>query len=421
MVTFSRLTGLLLSVFALAVFAPQFIASALDRFFPRPYIYYSADLDNFLTRIEENGNHPTRDESGKTYSFRERARALPFQNADNLLKWKEFPASVAGHPVTYDDARKYGSRIIFSPMGMKPPVFRLYALLESEPEGAQLSSAPDLFRMGAGIEFIRSADNAIDREKSRLCDAALRDAGFVFPARHIAHSPSPMKPYDNGVLLADSRNRLYHLIQKKGVPHVRDTGVTLPADTLKLQVLEQTRREYNGLYATPSGLFFLDWENYASKPIPHGPYATQTETLIADGDPLNWVFRVHNREGIKVAATDAALKPMRHLEWKVSAGETAWRERRERIMSALFPFQVTCKDKRMGTIRFAMAGIWARPLFTMSGVLAAMLLGALWHCWRYKTFPRAADCVFLAATGLFGLVTCAILGPVVSPRKRHNA
>ena len=80
------------------------------------------------------------------------------------------------------------------------------------PDRIDLEPATDVFRItGEGIEFVDMETNTIDQKKSAAFTKVLRDKGFSFPARVVSGNPSTRKRYDNGYLLVDDAQRVYHI------------------------------------------------------------------------------------------------------------------------------------------------------------------------------------------------------------------
>lgn len=424
MVTLSRIVLALLSVLLLAKVLPEYAARMFPKDYEAVYVSYSADQDRLVLERFRSGNRSYSDTEGNPLTEDEMRLALPFSNLNYLDKTGQLPETVAGWPLDVEAVFRAGARMRHHPFSLDQAHFGLYTLLESERDvEGRLLTPPDMFRMNTRMEFILAATNAVDEAKTTQFTTALQQEGFVFPAHMVADSPSTRKPYDNGALLVDAQRRVFHIWQIQGQPKVVRTPVVLPDDALQIHVLEQTRREYHGVYALPDRLVLLDWQNYAETPIPLQDYRPDRDFFAGDADPLNWQFsHAAERSGFKqVVVTDPQLQPLHRYTWH--QGEEDQRKRRVQanVMGFLFPFQVefNVRERTQRGLHFSLSqALW---WLTLAGIVSAWCAYVGWNWWRWRRMPHWLDSAFVALTGWPGAISLTMLGPLAVRRRRMNA
>lgn len=421
MVIFSRIALALMSVLILAKILPEYAAKMFPKDYESVYLSYSAEQDRFILEHFRSGKRSFTDVDDHPLTEDEVRTALPFSYLNYLNRTNQLPTHVAGWPLDTRAVGHASARMRYHPFSLDNADHRLYTLLESvrDVEGRFLTP-PDMFRMNQRMEFIDMATNQVDEAKTALFSNALADAGFVHPASMVADSPSTLKDYDNGTLLADAQRRVFHVWQINGQPKVTRTDAVVPDDVQLLRVLEQPRREYHGLYVQPGGVTLLDWSQYAKTPIPLQDFQSGRDFLGGDADPLNWHFSHASDKASQRTAlvTDPQLQPVRRYVWHEGAEDQQKRSRQAAVMGFLFPFQVhfSVREHDQRGLYFSRAETlsWVALL----GVLTALLAYTGWHQWRWRRLPNGLDLLLIAATGWLGAIALAVLGPLAGRVRR---
>lgn len=421
MMLLSRLALALLAVLALAKLLP----GQIEQVFPKDYetvlIAWSADQERLILKHYRGGKWTYSDDQGNPLTEDEMQAALPFSHAQELARQGRLPDTVAGQPLDPRAIARHATRLRLMPRQLDKPDFALYTLLESVPGVKGLATPPDMFRMGARIEFIDAATNRIDEEKSRRFSQALAAARFAHPARLVGDSPGTLKSYDNGALLVDAQWRLFHLWQVNGEPQVARTETVLPPSTLAVRVLQQPSREYHGLAILPDRVLFLDWQDHAPHPLPLAGYRADAESLSTEETPLHWEFSHtgHDTGRRDFVLADRQLQPLLRHAWREDAADAGKRAVRADVMGFLFPFRLEFRVEENSQRSLYFRTFGAPWWVTLAGIVTALGTYLLWCRKRRGDLPHGLDVLFVLCTGWFGAVALAVLGPL--PRRAGEA
>ena len=135
------------------------------------------------------------------------------------------PDSINRQKINVQHAGIFRSNFRITPDKIHAPKPKLYPLFESQSGRANLEMPDDFFRITWRMEFVDAKTNKIREEKSRMFSAVLYKRGFQFPAKSINGIPTTRKSCDEGYLLIDSADQLFHVKMAKGVPLVRKVEV----------------------------------------------------------------------------------------------------------------------------------------------------------------------------------------------------
>ncbi len=407
MVTFARISAISVIVFVLAMVLPGLFAKATSVRIQAPILYYSPVLERFVMQ----GKNGMVDDQGNTLTRHRYMRSLPFLYRANLVKWGQFPKEVAGVPVTSGEALRQMQFLRISPRDINVPSFGLHMLLESEPEGATLEMATDMFRLGAGIEFLRCGDNTLDREKSERFTKAMLKAGFTFPARSIGGTPDVRKPFDWGYFLVDATNTLFHLRMVRGKPLCINTGRRFDQPVRSILVSEHERKEFYGMVITESDVYVLSCDGYKLIRLPLSHYDPDRDMIMLLTSPLNRVVQQRTPVVVRGTALDNQWQPVREYSFGVDRGP---KEQREKLSCLLFPFKLETVSPYTRFKPLVFAGFYAWPWWTAAGVLVCICLYIVLYRLRFRSTPSVWELGLLAVTGLYGLVALLAVGRVNS-------
>lgn len=409
MVGLARASALFVIVLVLSMTLPKVFARATSVKVHTPILYYSPVLERFVMPREA----VYEDEYGGILSFREFRRALPFIYHADLAKWGEFPSHVGGVAV---NANRVASRMQFvriSPRDIDAPKFGMHMLLESQPEGASLEYPPDMFLLGQGIEFLRCEDNSSDQEKSARFTQAMLDAGFVFPARNVGGNPDARKAFDWGYFLVDDTNTLFHLMMVNGEPRCINTGRAFRENVRAITVSEKPRKEFYGTVVTDESVYLVSCRDYELIRLPLVEYDPGRDTVMLLATPLNHVVQQRTQDHVFATATDNEWVPIAQTVAKV---DRSARILRDKAISVFLPFQLEVSSKYSKFKQFRLKNVYRYPWWTLSGVALCLVVYGVLHRRRFHANPSLPDMVFLAATGLYGLIALVAVGGVRKKR-----
>ena len=179
-----------------------------------PFTLYSPVINDF-TYLDRG--------EGKDFNFIDRKGQVhgdevqPLFYASVLVSRGEFPDSLAGKPITKADADLHSSILTERPKDVAKKDVPVRLLMESVPVRLELQDPEEalVFRR-KGISVYRMEGKSLLKEKSDKLTSDLGDLGFTFPVKLAAGNPSHRKDYDEGYLLTDSADKLFHLRQVDG-------------------------------------------------------------------------------------------------------------------------------------------------------------------------------------------------------------
>lgn len=377
--------------------------------------FYSAVIDRFMIRTDTSSTSEYSDETGKAYSLRDFRQLLPFLYFADLEKQKQFPATVAGTPVTADAARQAMQSLQLRPRDWNRDQLPLHVLLESSPTGASLGLPPDVFRLNPdGITFIRCADGSVDAEKSARFRDAMNSAGVLWPLRGLGGNPTPLKPFDEGYLLVDGKGAVFQLTMVRGEPACRPTGLSVAGRVKAVVVDEHPRKEFIGAVVTDAAVFLVMYGDILTR-LPLEAFDASGSLAQIRSDPLHrTVSSADVRDRINLPTRYVAVTPTYVPVRRFNLGLPA--PLRERLTflqdmgSALSPFAVRQFAPEEGRILLRIEPAASLPLAALGCVAATLLLlaGRRWQ--RQRVHP--AEMLVTLAFGLPGLVGVALFGPV---------
>ena len=224
MVKISRYILVFVAIIGLSVVLPQFYRMAFEKPTRVPFIQYSCiDHDFMIFRPDAEAKWTNR--KGKKLTRETYEKKLPLMYTRQLVMDGTMPDSINGQKINVQHAGIFRSNFRITPDKIHAPKPKLYPLFESQSGRANLEMPDDFFRITWRMEFVDAKTNKIREEKSRMFSAVLYKRGFQFPAKSINGIPTTRKSCDEGYLLIDSADQLFHVKMAKGVPFVRKIEV----------------------------------------------------------------------------------------------------------------------------------------------------------------------------------------------------
>ncbi len=396
----SRYILVLVAIITCSIVLPKVFWMAFEKPVRAPFVMYSCVLNDFTVFdpiekkwIDTKGNNYTREEYEAT---------LPLFYARQLMVSGTMPDTINGIAIDVHEMNRARSTFRFKPEELDGPQPRLFPLFEAESGRANLEMPEDYFRITWRMEFIDAKTNQVSEEKSRKFSAALFQKGFAFPATRIAGIPTTRKSCDEGYLIIDSANQLYHLKMMEGIPYVQQ--VVLP-DGLKFKYIScvdfRDRKFYAYLFSDNNEIYILTEDDYKLVKLPIDGFDASNCELVILGDMFHYNVTIEAENSVKVLALNYSDYQ------KVDEYNQSWPKLAERsegkIFAALFPFQLSLTNPNSSFNRFyfdfsaGFACLVVNLLFV--GLHAGLLIRR-----KAKMHKHIVDFVLLAATGVFGFI-----------------
>lgn len=272
-----------------------------------PFILYSSVIDDFAA-IENQGKDLVRkDFKGNTYTATEFDSILPLFYYRQLISEDRLPKEIKGVALNPRLVQTESFMFRNSPEDVNKPVIGLYSLLESSSGRVDLEMPDDVFRItNERIEFIDIASNSINEKKSKTYTEALLKKGFVFPTKVIAGNPTTHKDYDEGYILVDNANNLFHFKRVVGRPFVRKIEKD-PNIAINFAVVNEFRNHKHLAFLTDKDnkLYVLLAKSYELIQLPVEKYDPTTQYLTIFGNVLDWTIKIGSGNTLKFYAVSA--------------------------------------------------------------------------------------------------------------------
>lgn len=272
-----------------------FMSTSVDT----PFTLYSSIAGEFATlQVDENKKMHYRDASGKEYTEEQFDSILPAFYYRQLVTDGRFPDTICGISVTPRQIQLANFTMRLSPLDLNKPKLGLWQMLESMSGRVDLELPDDAFRITSdGIEFVKMETNTVDEDKSQRFTKAMKQKGFKFPALSLSGNPTDRKEYDEGYVMLDAGNKLYHVKQTVGRPYVK--AITMPEGLVPLHlfITEFPSRQWLCFLTDVEGrLWVVERDSYAVKPSEIPSFNPSEESALIIGNMFDWTVRVNRAE-----------------------------------------------------------------------------------------------------------------------------
>ena len=400
MVKFSRYILVIIAVIGFAIVLPKFYWMAFEKPIRAPFIQYSC-VDNDFMIIRSNDGVKRTNSKGDFFTREEYETKMPLMYTRQLLMNETMPDSINGVEIDMQEISKNRSTFRVQPKDIHSLQPTLFPLFESESGRANLEMPSDFFRITWRMEFIDAESNKIDEEKSRMFSAVLYKRGFIFPAKSINGIPTTRKSCDEGYLVIDSENQLFHikLVQEK--PFVEK--VILP-DGLNFRHIKcvdfNNKLFYAYLFSTDNHVFVLTQYDYELSKLEVEDINPEINEIRIYGDLFNYNVISIGDSFVESTILDRDYK-------KVNSYEESWLKRDERregkIAQFLFPFQIKMTNKNSGFIKFFFEKNNSINWIFMS-ILLIFTHFIILKKRKVKNSKHGIDFLIIALTGIFGFI-----------------
>lgn len=413
----ARICLALLLVGVMALYLPALFDKLFSEKVEKTHLLFSPVLKRFVWREKAYNPPPEalakaedhhaefvyRDEDGAFYRREEFEKLLPFIYYKNMELWGLLPLLLEGK--SFDAAAIRDERRVFelsarelAPVTQPPGLF---PVLESAPGQARLVYPEDRCRLAAKeLECLNADTNARDPELSRLFSQALREAGFVFPAKLAASSRTILKPFDAGVFLVDADERLFRLTRIQGKPRVQ--RASLPSDLRVRHILisESKQRQHLGLLLGEDGRLGLLSEELGFFELPLPGYEPERMDFKLVLDPLYATALYADERVIRGLAMDRDFQPLRAFEHRMSVAEI---RPVDRLAELLFPFRLALEESPAPGLRLRLGSVWS-----LAGCALSVGALALLRRRRGASAWSPFGLVLAGLTGFYGLLAAAL-------------
>ncbi len=403
MVRLSRIILVLVAIVAGAVVLPQLYWMAFEKPVRTPFVMYSCTDDDFM--IQRSGEPMVREDTrGNTYTREEYEEKLPLLYMRQLMLSGTLMDTIKGVALDAHAVNQARSFFRYTPTDRYTPDPGLWPLFESESGRANLEMPEDFFRITWRMEFSDAKTNRVNEEKSQLFSAALFHEGFQFPATKIAGLPTTRKSCDEGYLVTDAQEQLFHIKMVKGKPYV--VKAELP-EGLRFEHIAcvdfRDKLYYAYLIDRGGETWILTQDDYMVQKLPAGAFNPASEELKIYGDLFHYHVIFSGEGFIRVVVLDKEFK-------KIDEYNETWKTARElpegKAFSFLFPGRMNLTSENSNFVKFRFDGNPVTRWIWLSLVLVAIHFLIIRR--KGKPLNHLLDLIIVGLTGIFGFIAVHI-------------
>ncbi len=400
MVKLSRYFLVIIAIIGFGIALPKLYWVAFAKPIRAPYIQYSCvDHDFMLIR---SGDQVIRTNAEGTIFTREEYEVkLPLLYTRQLLMNNTMPDSINGVAMDLHEISSNSSTFRVRPREIHAPQPSLFPLFESQSGRANLEMPEDFFRITWRMEFIDAESNKINEEKSRMFSAVLYNRGFKFPAKSINGIPTTRKSCDEGYLIVDSMDQLFHIKMIKGKPFVKKAE--LP-DELKFRCIKcvdfKDKLYYAYLFSTDNNVYVLTQYDYELVKL-------DVENINPEENEIRIYGDLFNYNVISTGDGEISAQVLNKDFEKVNIYNETWLTSDERtegkIAQFLFPAQLKMTDNSSSFVRFFFEGNKSYSWIILSLLLVVVQLIII-RKRKENIKNQIVDFGIIAVSGLFGFI-----------------
>jgi len=400
MVKLSRYFLVIIAIIGFGIALPKLYWVAFAEPIRSPFIQYSCIDNDFMLLRSEDGVVRC-NSKGDVFTREEYENKLPLMYTRQLLMNNTMPDSINGVEMDMHDISMNRSTFRVRPKEIHAPQPTLFPLFESQSGRANLEMPNDFFRITWRMEFIDAKSNKVDEEKSRMFSAVLYKRGFKFPAKSINGIPTTRKSCDEGYLVLDSEDQLFHIKLVKGKPYVEKAELPTGLKFRSINCVDfKDKFYYAYLFSTDNHVYILTQYDYQLVKLDVENINPEENEIRIYGDLFNYNVISTGEGKITSQVMDKDYK-------KVNEYKETWPVRDERtegkVAQFLFPAQLKMTDSNSSFVRFFFD---ANNSFNWI-ILSMLLLAAQFMIIRKRKENiknQLVDFGIIAITGLFGFI-----------------
>lgn len=341
------------------------------------------------------------DTKGQTYTREEYEQKLPLMFEKQLITSGLMPNSIKGVELDMRIISREKSFFRLKVDEIDAPDPKLYPLFESQSGRAKIDLPDDFFRITWRIEFIEAATNRILEEKSQLFSGTLYRNGFTFPSKIIAGLPTPRKSCDEGYLIVDAKDQLFHLKMIKGKPFVRRVEIPKGLKFRYIKCVDFRNKDfYAYLFSEKDEIYILTQDDYQLIKWPVDGIKLSKCDLKIYGDLFNYTVVAESDDQLKAIALNKEFQVVNTYTEPVKLKKY---EPEGKFFAALFPVQVSMNSVSSKFVRFYVSFSEGFNWLIVN-LLFVLLHFVLLFRKKANFINQITDIAIVAATGIFGFI-----------------
>lgn len=410
---------IILAIFLLSILFPKMYKDIFSSRIDKQRVVYSPVEEDFIKITTLAGKERKVIYSNitetKKYSLDEYKAKLPFTYYYDLLRTNNFPQEFISYGQNINAIRKEKSFLKLNPKYINTKVVNLYPLFESNPKYSSLTLPDELFRLDkAGITFINTSKNEINKEKSKLYNKLFLQEGAVFPLKDAYGTPSIQKPFDEGYFIKDSKNQLFHLKQVDGKASLNKVDLK-GIDLVFALIKEDTRKEYYGLLIDKnSNLYLMMYDDYELVKLPINTYNYKVHEFKIKTTLINRIITItsinesKNTKLTKTYVTNLDYELIKENSFEYTFKGSALYENTKEL---LFPFRLAITKEDKAYYSFEIRD-FSKKAFIINILLAFCFLIYVKMSKR-ELKKHLIQTIFIAIAGIYSLIVLLLFEKLV--------
>lgn len=389
----------MVSIMAFSILLPKLYHTTFDKPKSIPFIQYSCLEQDFIMANFKDKEYKTKEGDSLTRS--EFEQMLPLVYSRQLMLDEVWPDSILGVESDLNTFMFHRSSFRLKPNDIAMPKAQLHPLFESESGRSSLKLPKDLFRITWRMEFINAKTNKINEEKSRQFSALLYNKGFDFPAKQIAGIPTTRKTNDEGYLVTDSKDQLFHIKLVKSYPYVRQVIIPENLTFKHISCVDNKDKKYYAyLIGNNNLIYILTIDDYQLIEWPIYNYTPEQDILSITSDYFHYLVTLSSDNRIICKALDKNYKEIDNYshEWSPANKHIT-----NKISTAIFPFKIDMHNEKSLFIKFYTTSPMGLTWLIINLILSMIHLLTI-HYKKKESKKSILDLAIIAATGIYGFI-----------------
>ncbi len=281
-----------------------------------PFVSYSPINDKFIVSMYTDDNKSERDifevdaftsEVGKHYTWEQRDSLLPEVFIGQLSAKGQMPDSIKGVEITMQVVRRNSWIFSSSPRDLNRSVPTVYPLMESLPVRFKFEDPEVVMTLGDGLKIINIEANDIDETKTKRFGKMFADKGFTFPAKEAVANVTTRKGYDNGYLIIDGADNIYHLKMQANRPSMAKIELADSITPSHVFVMENADRQLYGIFTdTNNNVYAIAHDDdYTISKLPGIKFNPETDRLAIVKSLFSWNVKLNKGDDVKWVALNS--------------------------------------------------------------------------------------------------------------------
>lgn len=409
---------------------PEILNDSLDKGFSKHNFYYSLTREEYVTKTNYPEAYSKLTGQDVTYSTASGERlthsdykaALPLFYYQDLSKWNMLPSHIQGIEVNRNNIASTWTMKRFKPEIWTKPSLNLHIMLESIPKGVKFTLPKDILRIkdnGASIDFYIPEKGYSDTAKNTLFTEALVASGFEFPIVALSNNTdTKRKTYDNGFIIADSKNQLFQFKMVNGEPVSINLNLKTTEDIKAVLINEDRLRQTLAYVVTETALYAISDPLLELKQIPIDGFHFEKSYVEIFQDIWGWGVTVTDITKPSYAMKniskrfDTEFKEVANYTYSGETEEDLYLTNKANIIAAIFPWTLRKSKNTEDFSRVHLQFSNSKYVAVIGMFISVLLL----FCLRKKMKQPLTIFDYLL-TAFFGVV--ALLTVVLLNRRDH--